>query len=200
MARDGTSGHIPHLGTYEPSPNRGRLPDELEFDVMGKYVAKLLDPNSARGAWAEREVLTEVRRTVRRSELFGVPSLRIFPSNQIGPVSDVQRFLHVVVWSTRRCPVSKLIDNPLDVFHSDGIHPSKRFVQQNELGFRPIRAFQSASFLLTTSPGLFRTVFHNSSSNCSVVLGLGWTNVAFQDGSHVVFHTQLPKHTQFLGR
>ena len=90
-------------------------------------------PNSARGAWAECEVLTEVDPTDRFifSKLFGCAFFQDFAlKKQIGAVGDVQGFLHVVVGDEHPdALVTELIDDALDVLDGNGVHAGKRLVE-----------------------------------------------------------------------
>ena len=93
-------------------------------------------PSSARGAWAEREVLAQVHAPhgVVRGEFLSRAFFQYFSfKEQVSPVRDVQGLLDVVVGDEHaNAFVPKLIHNALNVLYGNGVHTGKGLIEQDE--------------------------------------------------------------------
>ena len=78
----------------------------LEFDVMGKYVARLLDAQLSARAWPEGEVLPEIHPAhgVVGRELFGASLFQNLPSNKRYARSVMCR-VSCTLWSVMSTPM-----------------------------------------------------------------------------------------------
>lgn len=109
-------------------------------------------PTSALGPGPENKILAEVHppNLVIGGEFFSRSlSKNSSFKQEVSPISDVQRFLHIVVRDEHADALApKLVHNLLNVLHRNGVHAREGFVEQNEgrVGSQGSRDFCSSSF------------------------------------------------------
>ncbi len=124
---------------------------------------------------------------------------------QVGPVCYAKGFLHVVIGDQYAYVlVLQPGHNALYVFHGNGVHTSKGFIQQNESWFRGQRAgyfrtapFAPAQHIAPVLAHMLQAEFVQQSLQPFLLVFFGLSG-HLQNGADVILHTQLPKNAGLL--